>query len=126
VNAYRVHCLCRRVLHDEAFRRDILADPEAAMAAMPLDADAREALLAGDVARLYRGGAHPFLLLILSRFGVFGLDLPTFNARIRTGSPDLRGGLGAPSAEADAGPARARGAGQGHGSARHDATEIEG
>lgn len=92
MNAYLIHSLCRRVLHDEAFRRQILADPEAAVSGMAFGAAEREALLAGDVARLYRGGAHPFLLLILSRFAVFGLDLPTFNRRMRTGSRDERGG----------------------------------
>jgi hypothetical protein len=88
MNVYRIHTLCRRVLHDRGFRALILANPEAAVMSMPFSDAERGALLAGDVARLYREGAHPFLLLILSRFEVFGLTLPVFNRRIRTGSPD--------------------------------------
>jgi hypothetical protein len=55
---------------------------------MPFSDEERKALLAGDVARLYREGALAFLLLILSRFDVFGLKLPIFNRRMRTGSSD--------------------------------------
>ena len=91
MSAYLVHCLCRRVLHEPDFRRQVLADPEAIVAGMPFGARERVALLAGDVAGLHRAGAHPFLLLILSRFGVFGLDLPTFSERMRTGSLDRSG-----------------------------------
>ena len=79
-----VHKLCRRVLHDLEFREYVRADPEAALADMPFSAEERRALLDGDVAWLNREGATGFLLLILSRFEVFGLDLATFNARIRS------------------------------------------
>ena len=66
----------------------ILEAPEAAVSSMPFSADERSALLSGDVARLYRAGALAFLLLILSRFEVFGLELPIFNRRMRTGTSD--------------------------------------
>lgn len=88
MNAYRIHTLCRRVLHDAAFRQWVREHPEAALAAMPFTSAEREALLAGDVALLHREGAHAFLLLILSRFQCFGLDLETFNRRIRTCAQD--------------------------------------
>jgi hypothetical protein len=86
MNVYLVHKLCRRVLHDEAFRILILKDPEQALAVMPFTDEERAILLAGDVARLNREGASGFLLLILCRFEVFGLSLPVFNRRMRTGS----------------------------------------
>jgi hypothetical protein len=55
---------------------------------MPFSEAERAALLAGDVARLYREGASAFLLLILCRFEVFGLELPIFNRRMRTGTAE--------------------------------------
>jgi hypothetical protein len=88
MNIYLVHTLCRRVLHDREFRRLILESPEAAVSSMPFSDEERAALLAGDVGRLNRKGASGFLLLILSRFEVFGLKLPVFNRRMRTGALD--------------------------------------
>jgi len=85
MNIYLIHTLCRRVLHDRAFRQLILENPRAAVALMPFSDAERVTLLAGDVARLHREGASAFLLLILCRFEVFGLTLPVFNRRMRTG-----------------------------------------
>jgi hypothetical protein len=88
MNIYLIHTLCRRVLHDRDFRRLILENPQAALAQMPFSDAERTVLLAGDVARLYREGASAFLLLILCRFEAFGLTLPVFNRRMRTGTAD--------------------------------------
>lgn len=89
MNVYLVHKLCRRILHDEPFRALVKSQPGVALASMPFTQQEREALIAGDVARLYREGAFAFLLLILCRFEIFGLDLPTFNQRMRACAPDL-------------------------------------
>lgn len=88
MNIYLIHKLCRRVLHDREFRRQILDSPDAAVSSMPFSDEERAALLAGDVGRLNREGTSGFLLLILSRFEVFGLKLPVFNRRMRTGALD--------------------------------------
>ena len=88
MNIYLIHILCRRVLHDKEFRRLVLEAPHAALQTMPFSEDERTALLSGDVGRLNRAGASGFLLLILSRFEVFGLALPVFNRRMRTGALD--------------------------------------
>lgn len=88
MNIYLIHSLCRRVLHDKAFRKLVLAAPESALKTMPFTEEEREALLSGDVGRLNRAGASGFLLLILARFEVFGLALPIFNRRMRTGKPE--------------------------------------
>jgi hypothetical protein len=88
MNIYLVHTLCCRVLHDRDFRQLILRNPHAAIAQMPFSGAERTALLAGDVAQLYREGASAFLLLILCRFEVFGLTLPVFNRRMRAGTAD--------------------------------------
>ena len=88
MNIFLVHTLCRRVLHDKAFRKLVLISPEAALQTMPFSEEERAALLSGDVGRLNRAGASGFLLLILSRFEVFCLALPIFNRRMRTGAPE--------------------------------------
>jgi hypothetical protein len=83
VSLYGVNLVGRRVLHDEAFRDRLLADPAAALAELDLTDEERTALLAGDVAALYALGAHEYLLLNIARHGALGLDFPTFSARIR-------------------------------------------
>lgn len=88
MNIFLIHTLCRRVLHDKEFRRLVLDAPDVALQTMPFSEEERAALLSGDVGRLNRAGASGFLLLILSRFEVFGLALPIFNRRMRTGAPD--------------------------------------
>ncbi|RAX41125.1 hypothetical protein [Rhizobium tropici] len=88
MNIYLIHTLCRRILHDKDFRKLVQRSPESAVMSMPFSEDERAALLSGDVGRLNREGASGFLLLILSRFEVFGLTLPVFNRRMRTGSPE--------------------------------------
>jgi hypothetical protein len=50
---------------------------------LPLSSEEREALLAGDVARLYEMGTHPFLLGHLCRWALFGLTVPVYSERIR-------------------------------------------
>ena len=47
----------------------------------------RNALLAGDVATLYRMGVNSFLMGYLCRFEVCGLTLDTYNTRIRSAAP---------------------------------------
>lgn len=83
MSSYEVHALCRRVLHDKDFRRLASVNPEDAVAHFALDSEERRALLEGDVALLQRRGASGFLLLILSRFAVFGLTLEIYNKRMR-------------------------------------------
>ena len=56
MSVYAVNYLCREVLRDHAFRAAMKADPAAAMAKYDLTDEERQALLAGDVAKLYRLG----------------------------------------------------------------------
>ena len=83
MSVYGIHSFCRRVLHDREFRLIVKDDPDRALAMMPLTDEERTALRTGAVRRLHEMGASGFLLLILSRFEVLGLDLPTYNARMR-------------------------------------------
>jgi hypothetical protein len=80
MSAYAVNKLCRLVVHDPAFRAELSADPARVTATFepPLTGEERVALLAGDVGRLSRLGAHDFQLYQLQRFGMFGITLDTY------------------------------------------------
>ena len=87
MSIYTVNLVGRRVLHDPEFRERMRVDPVAALAGLDLDADERESLLAGDVGRLYQLGAHEFMLMMLARFEVLGLDRETYADRMRALAP---------------------------------------
>jgi hypothetical protein len=59
------------------------ADAKAALAPLELTDDERRALLDGNVGKLYRMGANGFLMGYLARFEVCGLNVPTYNERMR-------------------------------------------
>lgn len=84
MSVYAVNHLCREILRDHAFRAAMKADPASAIAKLDLSLEERDALLAGDVARLYRMGVNAFLMGYLPRFEVCGLTLPLYNERIRS------------------------------------------
>jgi hypothetical protein len=84
MSIYAVNHLCRELLRDHDFRTRMKADPAAALAGLDLTGAERAALLAGDVAALYRMGVNAFLMGYLARFEVCGLSMPIYNERIRT------------------------------------------
>jgi hypothetical protein len=84
MSVYAVNYLCRELVRDHDFRAAMKADPAAALARYDLTAEEREALLAGDVARLYRLGVNAFLMGYLPRFEVCGLTVPIYSERIRS------------------------------------------
>ena len=106
MSVYAVNYLCRELLRDHAFRAAMKADPAAALAKHDLTEEERKALLAGDVARLYRLGVNAFLtqgelyrlgvnavlMGYLPRFEVCGLTMPIYNERIRSAADDVRTG----------------------------------
>jgi hypothetical protein len=85
MSIYAVNKLCRRVVHDPAFRDALNENPEAALRSVtpPVTEEELRLLLDGDVGRLARMGANHFLLHQLGRFEVLGLTLPTYAERIR-------------------------------------------
>jgi hypothetical protein len=83
MSIFAVNRLCREVLRDHAFRAAMQADPAKALKPLDLTDDERRALLAGDVGTLYRMGANGFLMNYLARFEVCGLDVATYNQRMR-------------------------------------------
>jgi hypothetical protein len=91
MSVYAVNYLCRELLRDHAFRAAMKSDPAKAVAIYDLTAEERAALLAGDVATLYRLGVNAFLMGYLPRFEVCGLTLPIYNERIRSAAVDKQG-----------------------------------
>lgn len=83
MSIYAVNYLCREVLRDHAFRAAMKADPAGALAPLELTGDERRALISGDVGTLFRMGANAFLMGYLARFEVCGLNVETYNQRMR-------------------------------------------
>ena len=84
MSIYNVNKICYLVVHDPAFRKRMQEDPAKAIADFRLADEERQALLAGDVGRLCRLGAHAFLLGHLQRFQLVGLTMELHIQRIRT------------------------------------------
>jgi hypothetical protein len=59
------------------------ADPAKALAPLDLTDAERNALVAGDVGTLYRMGVNGFLMGYLARFEVCGLNIASYNERMR-------------------------------------------
>jgi len=80
-----VNRLCRDVMRDVELRKHLQDAPERTLSRYPhpLSQEERDALLAGDVARLYRMGANSFLMGYLARYRVFGLDTASYGDRMR-------------------------------------------
>lgn len=83
MSIFAVNYLCREVLRDHAFRAAMKADPAQALTQLDLTDEERHALLAGDVGMLYRMGVNGFLMGYLARFEVCGLNVETYNQRMR-------------------------------------------
>jgi hypothetical protein len=83
MSAYQVDKICWRAQHDPPFRERLGQDPAGAVADLVLSAEEREALLAGNVARLYELGAHPYLLGHLTRYGLFGLTRESYGRQMK-------------------------------------------
>jgi hypothetical protein len=84
MSVYAIDEVCYRLVHDPGFRAAAVADVAAAIRDADLNDTERTALIGGDVATLYRMGAHPFLLGHLARYGIAGLNAATYSERIHT------------------------------------------
>jgi hypothetical protein len=83
MSIFAVNHLCRELLRDHAFRAAMKADPGKALGPLDLSEAERRALLAGDVGALYRMGANAFLMNYMARFEVCGLNMQSYNERMR-------------------------------------------
>jgi hypothetical protein len=80
-----VNHLCRDVTRDPVLRQAFLRDPAAELAKYPrkfTEAE-RAALLSGDVGTLYQMGVNAYVMGYLGRYGLFGLDIESYSARVR-------------------------------------------
>jgi hypothetical protein len=83
MSIFAVNYLCREVLRDHAFRAAMKSDPAKALAPLDLTDEERSALIAGDVGTLFRMGGNGFLMAYLARFEVCGLNVASYNERMR-------------------------------------------
>ena len=80
-----VNHLCRDITRNPQLRQAFLSDPVGELAKYPrkFTLAERAALLAGDVGTLYQMGVNAYLMGYLARYGVFGLTVETYSARVR-------------------------------------------
>jgi Aromatic-ring-opening dioxygenase LigAB, LigA subunit len=91
MSIFTVNYLCRELLRDHNFRAAMKADPAKALEGQDLTGEERNALLAGDVGKLFRMGANSFLMNYLPRFEVCGLNVESYNQRMRAEKIDELG-----------------------------------
>lgn len=91
MSIFAVNYLCREVLRDHVFRTAMKADAPKALAPLDLTEPERRALIAGDVGTLFRMGANGFLMAYLARFEVCGLNVASYNERMRAVKVDELG-----------------------------------
>ena len=85
MSIYTVNKILYMTDNDPSFRERMNKEPETAVAEFKLTTEEREALLAGDVGRLYQMGVHTFLLNHLQRYELFGVTRDNYLERIRQG-----------------------------------------
>ncbi|MFM1814005.1 MAG: hypothetical protein RLZ98_700 [Pseudomonadota bacterium] len=83
MSVYEVNKFCYRLVFDPPFRVQVKANPEKALAGLPLTDEERRLLLAGEVGKLFELGAHSYLLSHISRYEIFGVDTAVYNERMR-------------------------------------------
>ena len=82
MSIYSVHKIAHLVQKDPEFRSRMQADPAAAIADFALSDEERRLLLAGEVGKLERMGAHGYVLGALARHKVLGLDQAKYIERM--------------------------------------------
>ena len=83
MSIYAVNRMCHQLMHDKNHRYAMQNCPEQVVARLELTDEERDAVLTGNVGKLYMLGANAFLLGYLTRFEVLGLTLPVYNERMR-------------------------------------------
>ena len=69
---------------DLKYRELMKTDPATALKDLPLTDEERQAILAGDVAKLYKMGVHTFLMSRLPRFESLGLSRDEYIKRMQS------------------------------------------
>ena len=94
MSIYAVNRICHRIFHDDAFRRDVDADPSKALADYDLTDEEMSLLRSGEVGRLYEMGAHSFLLGHLTRKDTLGITVEKYSERMQAARDDRLPPLG--------------------------------
>ncbi|SFT31387.1 hypothetical protein [Streptomyces sp. ok210] len=87
MSVHAIDRLCYDVTHNPGTLARLRMNPQQELMRRPLTSQERDELLRGDVAALYRRGAHPVLLVRLANARVLSLDPLIYAARIRTAKP---------------------------------------
>ena len=85
MSIYSIHKIAHLVQKDPEFRQRMQANPEEAVRDFKLTDEERRLLLAGEVGKLERMGAHGYVLGALARHKVLGLDQPAYIERMHQG-----------------------------------------
>ena len=82
MSVYSIHKIAHLVQKDPEFRERLRADAAAAIEGFRLTDEERRLLLAGEVGKLERMGAHGYVLGAFARHKVLGLDQPAYIERM--------------------------------------------
>ena len=85
MSVYSIHKIAHLVQKDPDFRERIRQDPERVIAEFHLTDEERRLLLAGEVGKLERLGAHGYVLGALARHKVLGLDQQKYIDKMHAG-----------------------------------------
>ena len=85
MSVYSIHKIAHLVQKDPEFRQRMKDDPAAAIESFRLTDEERRLILAGEVGKLERMGAHGYVLGALARHKVLGLDQPAYIERMHQG-----------------------------------------
>ena len=88
MSIYWVNFVCRQLVRDPEFRRQMKEVPDSALSTYQLTSTERSALASGDVGTLYGLGANGFLLGYLCRYEIAGLTLDIYGQRMRAVAQD--------------------------------------
>lgn len=83
MSIYRINKILFLLETDAAFLERFRADPGRVLAEFDLTDEERTAFLAGDVGKMYLMGVHTFLMNVLSRQGLLGLNRDSYLQRVR-------------------------------------------
>ena len=83
MSVYAVRKLCYLSEQDPELRSRLQSDPRETIKEFGLTPEEAQALLEGDVGKLYRMGVDAFLLQFIGIHRLFGMTLETYNERIK-------------------------------------------
>ena len=83
MSVYALNKIMYLIEMDAAFRERMKSNSDQTIDDFPLTPVERKALTTGDIGTLFKMGAHPLLLSVLSRQELFGVNRDNYTPRIR-------------------------------------------